>query len=42
VNLLNIFAGKQKAFFSMEEEERMVEAIRSAEKQTSGEVRLYI
>jgi len=42
VNLLNLFASKQKAFFSKEEEERMVEAIRSAEKQTSGEVRLYV
>jgi uncharacterized membrane protein len=42
VNLLNIFASKQKAYFSKEEEERMVEAIRFAEKQTSGEVRLYV
>ena len=42
MNLLNIFASKQKAFFSKEEEERMVEAIRSAEMQTSGEVRLYV
>ena len=42
LNLLNIFSAKQKAFFSKEEEERMVEAIRSAEKQTSGEIRLYV
>ena len=33
---------KTKSLFSKEEEERMVEAIRSAEKQTSGEVRLYV
>lgn len=42
LNLLNIFSAKQKAFFSKEEEERMVEAIRSAELQTSGEIRLYV
>ena len=42
MNLLNIFARKQKAFFSKEEEERMVEAIRSAELQTSGEIRLFV
>jgi len=33
---------KQQKFFSPEEEEKIIEAIRSAEKQTSGEIRLYI
>jgi uncharacterized membrane protein len=42
VNLLHIFSKKRLNYFTKEEEERMVEAIRFAEKQTSGEVRLFI
>ncbi|MFM8587631.1 MAG: TPM domain-containing protein [Bacteroidota bacterium] len=42
MNLLSFFTGRKKSFFSKEDEERMVQAIRFAEKQTSGEVRLYI
>ena len=42
MNLFSFFTGKKKSFFSKEEEERMVQAIRFAEHQTSGEVRLYI
>jgi len=37
-----LFTGKKKTFFSKEEEERMVQAIRFAEKQTSGEIRLFV
>ena len=33
---------KQQKFFSPAEEEKIIDAIRAAEKQTSGEVRLYI
>ncbi len=33
---------KQKEFFTAEEKERIVEAIRLAEQRTSGEVRVYI
>jgi uncharacterized membrane protein len=33
---------KQKDFFSAEEKERIVEAIRLAEQRTSGEVRIFI
>jgi len=32
---------KRKAFFSHEEQERIVNAIRQAEQQTSGEIRVY-
>jgi uncharacterized membrane protein len=42
VDILGFLTGKKKRFFSQEEEERMVEAIRSAEMQTSGEIRLYV
>jgi len=42
VKLLDQLLGRKKPFFSEEEEERMVQAIRSAEQQTSGEIRLYI
>jgi uncharacterized membrane protein len=42
VNILSLFRGKKKSFFSKEDEERMVQAIRFAEKQTSGEVRLFV
>ena len=40
--LLDCLSNKKQSFFSKEEEERVVEAIRSAEKQTSGEIRIYI
>ena len=33
---------KEKVFFSPEEEEQLLEAIRKAEQRTSGEVRLFI
>ena len=33
---------KKKAFFSASENEQLVEAIRLAEKETSGEIRLYV
>jgi uncharacterized membrane protein len=36
------FFKKNKDFFSAEEKERIVEAIRNAERQTSGEVRVFI
>ena len=42
MNLFNLFSTKKQSFFTNEEEERMVEAIRSAELQTSGEIRLFI
>jgi uncharacterized membrane protein len=42
VGLFDFLSGKKESFFTKEEEERMVEAIRSAEKQTSGEIRLFI
>ncbi len=42
MNILSLFTGKKKSFFSKEDEERMVQAIRFAEKQTSGEVRLFV
>ena len=42
MDILGFLTGKKKRFFSQEEEERMVEAIRSAEMQTSGEIRLYV
>jgi|SRR6185436_14660519 len=38
--MLSLF--RKKEFFSKEESELIVEAIRSAEKQTSGEVRLFV
>ncbi len=40
--IFNLFSRKKPKLFNHEEEERMVEAIRSAEKQTSGEIRLFI
>jgi uncharacterized membrane protein len=40
--MLSFLKPKQQKFFSAEEEEKIVNAIRDAEKQTSGEVRLYI
>lgn len=42
MNIFNLFSTKKKSFFTKEEEERMVEAIRSAELQTSGEIRLFV
>lgn len=36
------FLHKPKDFFSIEEKELMVQAIRDAERQTSGEIRLYV
>lgn len=38
--MLSLF--KHKKFFSDDEEAKIVEAIRAAEKQTSGEVRVYV
>ena len=38
--MLSLF--RKKEFFSKEESELIVDAIRSAEKQTSGEVRLFV
>ena len=40
--MLSLFKPKQQKFFSAEEEAKIVDAIRAAEQQTSGEVRLYI
>lgn len=40
--MLSFLKPKQQKFFSTEEEEKILEAIRAAEKETSGEVRLYI
>lgn len=40
--MLSFLKPKQQKFFSAEEEEKILEAIRAAEKQTSGEIRLYI
>ena len=40
--MLSLFKPKQQKFFSAEEEAKIVDAIRDAEKQTSGEVRLYV
>lgn len=39
---MSIFSLRRKDFFSAEENTRIVEAIRSAERQTSGEVRVFI
>ncbi len=40
--MLSLFKPKQQKFFSAEEETKIVDAIRDAEKQTSGEVRLFV
>jgi uncharacterized membrane protein len=37
---MNVF--KQKEFFTDEEHQRLVDAIKMAEKETSGEIRLYV
>jgi len=40
--MFSLFKPKQQKFFSQEEEARIINAIREAELQTSGEIRLYI
>ena len=40
--MLSILKPKQQQFFSAEEEAKILDAIRAAEKETSGEIRLYI
>jgi uncharacterized membrane protein len=40
--MLSFFKPKQQKFFSADEEQKILEAVREAEKLTSGEVRLYI
>jgi len=40
--MLSFLKPRQQKFFSADEEQKILEAIREAEKQTSGEVRLYI
>lgn len=40
--MFNLFSSKKKSFFPEADEERMVQAIRSAEMQTSGEIRVFI
>jgi uncharacterized membrane protein len=40
--MLDFLKPKQQKFFSAEEEAKIVDAIKAAEQQTSGEVRLYI
>jgi uncharacterized membrane protein len=40
--MLSFLKPKQQKFFSADEEEKIINTIRDAEKQTSGEVRLYI
>jgi uncharacterized membrane protein len=42
VDILGFLTGKKRRFFSQEEEERMVDAIRSAETMTSGEIRVFV
>jgi uncharacterized membrane protein len=39
---MSIFSPKRKDFFSSEENARIVETIRNAERTTSGEIRVYI
>lgn len=40
--MFSLFKPKQQKFFSAEEEVKILDAIRNAEKQTSGEVRLFV
>lgn len=40
--MLNIFSKKPPEFFSQQEQQKIVAAIKSAESQTSGEIRLYV
>lgn len=41
MGIFSIFT-KRKDFFSAEEQERILEALRNAEKRTSGEIRIYL
>ena len=40
--MFSLFKPRQQKFFSPEEEAKIINAIRDAEQQTSGEIRLYI
>ena len=40
--MFSLLKSKQKKFFSDEDEAKIVDAIRAAEQQTSGEIRLYV
>ena len=40
--MFSLFKPKQQKFFSAEEEAKILDAIRIAEKETSGEVRLFV
>jgi len=40
--MLSFLKPKQQKFFSAEEETKIIDAIRNAELQTSGEIRLYV
>lgn len=40
--MFSLFKSKQQKFFSQEEQTKILDAIREAEQQTSGEVRLFI
>lgn len=42
MKIFNFLTAKKQSFFNAEEEKRMVEAIRFAEIQTSGEIRLFV
>ena len=42
MNILPSFKKKSHKFFSPEEQKAIVDAIRDAEKQTSGEIRIYV
>ncbi len=42
MGIFSLFQKKPKQFFSAEENRQIVEAIRQAEKQTSGEVRIFV
>ena len=39
---MGLFSSKKKQFFTPEQQQQMVEAIKEAEKNTSGEIRLFI
>jgi uncharacterized membrane protein len=42
LGLLSFFSKKSRQFFSADENRQIVDAIREAEKQTSGEIRIYV
>lgn len=42
MGIFSFFQKKPKQFFSAEENRQIVEAIRQAEQQTSGEIRIYV